>query len=82
MADSMIEMTKEETIRRIFHEHLDVEESRITRDAHMFDDLGCDSLDGVEIAIIIEDELDIDILNSVMDDFVTFGDVVRYVEGL
>lgn len=75
-------MTKEETIRRIFQEHLDIEESRITREAHMIDDLGCDSLDGVELAIMIEDELDIDIPNSVVDDFQTFGDVVRYVEGL
>jgi len=75
-------MTKEQRIRRIFFEHLDVDESRITREAHMVNDLGCDSLDGVELVIMIEDEFDIDIPDSVMNDFVTFGDVVRYVEGL
>jgi len=75
-------MTKEQTIRRIFHEHLGIEESRITREARMTDDLGCDSLDGIEMVIMIEDEFDIDIPDNAMNDFVTFGDVVRYVEGL
>ena len=45
-----------------------------------FEDLGMDSLDGVEIVMGIEDEFNIDISDDVVDTLKTVRDVVDFVE--
>jgi len=57
-------MTKEQIINRtnrIIIDQLQVNASEITPAANLFDDLGGDSLDAVEIVMAIEEEFDIEI---------------------
>ena len=48
-------------VRAIVAERLGVEEEQVTLDSHLFDDLGADSLDIVEIIMELEQAFDITI---------------------
>ena len=50
-----------EKIREILMEQLDVEESVVTMDASILEDLGADSLDIVDLVMTLEDEFDMEI---------------------
>lgn len=66
-------------LKQIIGDHLDVPSSAVVPDAR-FDDLGADSLDRVELAILIEKEAGFVIPDSVADRIVTVGQLLRYVE--
>lgn len=44
----------EEKVRNFLIEDLEIEEDKITPEAHLKDDLGIDSLDFVDIVVIVE----------------------------
>ena len=67
-------------IKEIIIEQLSVEEDDITMDTHLMKDLEADSLDAVEIIMVIEDEYGIEIPDEVAEKFQTVGDLVHYVE--
>ena len=50
-----------EKIREILMEQLDVEESIVTMEASILEDLGADSLDIVDLVMTLEDEFDMEI---------------------
>lgn len=51
----------ESKLKQILIEQLGVDEGEITPDANLFDDLGADSLDSVEIVMAVEEEFGIEI---------------------
>ena len=51
----------------------------ITRDKNFQEDLGMDSLDGVELIMAIEDKYGVEIPDEKAQSFKTFGEVVDYV---
>lgn len=53
-------------LRQIVSEQLEVEESEVTLDSHISNDLRADGLDTVELAAAIEEEFDIEIPNEVL----------------
>ena len=67
-------------IRSIIMEQLSVEESLVTMDTNLMQDLEADSLDAVEIIMAIEEEFDIEIPDEEAEKFQLVGDLVRYVE--
>lgn len=69
-----------EKIKSIIAEHLGIEESQITLESTMNDDLGADSIDAAEIIISIEDEFSIEIPEEVMENFSKLKHIVEYVE--
>jgi len=69
-----------EKVRDILMEQLDVEESLITMDSVILDDLGADSLDIVDLVMTLEDEFDIEIPDEEIENIKTVGDIVRYIE--
>lgn len=74
-------MTKDEifeTVKSITVEELDVDESKVTLDAKIKDDLEADSLDVFEIMNELEDKFDIEL--DADDSVQTVGDVVDFVE--
>ena len=74
-------MTKDEifvTVKDITVEELDVDESKVTLDAKIKDDLEADSLDVFEIMNELEDKFDIEL--DADDSVQTVGDVVDFVE--
>ena len=63
--------------RDIVIEHLGVESSKVTREAHIFDDLGADSLDAVELLMALEEEFEVEIPDDVAETLNTLGDFVN-----
>jgi len=46
-----------ERVKGIIAKHLGIDRDKVTEDANFIDDLGADSLDTVELAMSLEDEL-------------------------
>ena len=69
-----------ERVRQITVDKLGVDEEKVTLAASFTNDLGADTLDCVELAIKIECEFNIDIPDDVLEEIVTFGDMVKYIE--
>jgi acyl carrier protein len=69
----------EERVRAIIAEHLDVEDSRVTLDALVIEDLGADSLDCIETIMAIEQEFQCEISDEEAENVVTVGDAVALV---
>ena len=51
-------------IEKIIADHLDIDISKVTDDAHLIDDLGADSLHTVELIIEFETQFDLDIADE------------------
>ena len=67
-------------VRSILAEQLDIDEDSITLDSSIIDDLGADSLDIVEMLMVIEQEYDVVIPDEVITSLKTVGDVAAYIE--
>ncbi len=66
-------------VKKMVVEHLDVEEAKVTENAHFIDDLGADSLDTVEIIMAFEEEFDIEIKEDESEHIQTVGDAVKFI---
>ena len=71
-----------EKLSKIIADQLGMEQSKITQDTSLKDDLQADSLDIVEIIMSIEDEFGIQVDDDDALAFKTVGDVVEYIEKL
>lgn len=59
---------------------LDIEEEEVTPPKAFVDDLGADSLDVVEIVLGIEDEFGVAIPDEELENLITVGDMVGYLD--
>ena len=62
-------------------EHLGVE-SKVVPEASFIDDLDADSLDTVELVMLLEEEFDIEIPDDAAEKITTVGDVIKHIEKL
>jgi acyl carrier protein len=69
-----------EKVKSILAQQLDLDESKITMDSLIVDDLGADSLEIVDLAMNLEDEFDLQISDEAIENVKTVGDVVRLIE--
>ena len=69
-----------EKIRKILADQLEIEESKITLDSNLVEDLNADSLDIVELIMDVEQEYDITIPDEDLPEVVTVKDIVSYIE--
>ncbi len=67
-------------IREIICTQLDIEPDKGTIEASVTDNLGADSLDLVELVMSIEEEFDLEVPDSEIENLKTVGDIVRYIE--
>ena len=67
-------------VKKIIVEQLGVDESEVTPEASITDDLGADSLDQVELVMAFETEFNIDIPDEDAEKIKTVGDAVKRVE--
>ena len=67
-------------VKKIIVEQLGVDESEVTPEASITDDLGADSLDQVELVMAFETEFNIDIPDEEAEKIKTVGDVVKRIE--
>ena len=69
-----------EKIRKILADQLEIEESMITIESNLVDELNADSLDIVELIMDLEQEFDISIPDEDLPKVVTVNDIVSYIE--
>lgn len=69
-----------ETVKKLIVENMNADESKITMDTLLVDDLGADSLDAVELIMAIEDEFGIEIEDDAAQSVKSVGDLVKYIE--
>ena len=69
-----------EKIKSIMMDQLNIEENDITEDTSFKDDLGLDSLDLFELAMAMEEEFGVEIPQEDLENIVTVGDAVEYLQ--
>ena len=70
----------EEKVRNFLIEDLEIDEEKIFDDAKLKDDVGIDSLDFVDIVVIVEKNFGFKIKPEEMTDIVTYKDFCDYIE--
>jgi acyl carrier protein len=69
-----------EKVKEIIVKELNVDESKVTPEANLKDDLGADSIDAVEVIMSLEDEFNISISDDAAQSIKTVQDLVSYIE--
>jgi len=66
-------------VHELVRDHLEASKSfeKFVGDEHLINDLGADSLDMIELVMLIEDEFDIEISEDAMEKIDTVGDLVN-----
>ncbi|NLO23939.1 MAG: acyl carrier protein [Fibrobacter sp.] len=67
-------------ITEVVVDKLGVKAEDVTLESNFVNDLGADSLDRVELVMALEDEFDLEILDSDSEKFLAVKDVVSYIE--
>lgn len=67
-------------VNRIFVELFELKLEQLTEEAHLFNDLGLDSLDAIDMAIRFQRDFSIQASNEEMRAIQTLGDIYRLVE--
>ena len=71
-----------EKIRETLAEQFEVNPEKITRDTDVMDDLGADSLDLVELIMVLEDEYGITVTDESVYEHKTVGEIAEFIESL
>ncbi|MBQ7847309.1 MAG: acyl carrier protein [Clostridia bacterium] len=75
-------MSMFDRIKNVLVTNLQIDEKEITPEAELVNDLGINSLELADLVLYCEEEFDIEIDDSSIRNFVTVGDVAKYLEGL
>jgi len=67
-------------IKKIIVDQLGVDESKITKNSSFLDDLGADSLDIIELIMVLEEKFGIEITDEDAGKMKTVGDVIKYLD--
>lgn len=67
-------------VKSIISEKLGVDESQVTEEAKLIDDLGADSLDLVDLVMDFESEFGVKVDDADLKKISTVGDIVSYIE--
>ncbi|MFQ5532990.1 MAG: acyl carrier protein [Candidatus Methylomirabilales bacterium] len=70
----------DEKVKKVIVEQLGVDESEVTPDASFVEDLGADSLDTVELIMVLEEEFGIEIPDEDAEKIVHVKDAVQYIK--
>ena len=69
-----------EEVKEIMIDTLNCDADKVPMEANIFDDLGADSLDTVELNLALEEKLGISIDEEAMANMKTVADIVNYLE--
>lgn len=67
-------------IKEIIASQLEIDDDEVDEDSNIYDDLGADKLDMVDIAMTIEDEYSVEMTEEALDDIKLVKDLVYYIE--
>lgn len=71
-----------EKLKALLVDELQIDEADITMDAKLSTDLGINSIELADLVMICEEKFNIEIDDGDLHNFVTVGDVVKYLETL
>jgi len=69
-----------EKVSNILANQFDIDESEISMDTNLIEDLSADSLDFVDLVMSLEDEFSLEFNEDEADKFKTVGDIVKHIE--
>lgn len=69
-----------EKIKKIFAQDFDIDESEITPDANIYDDLGLDDIDIYDMVMSVEDDFEIELPDEELERIYTIGDLIKFIE--
>ena len=69
-----------EKVAALISEKFEMPVEEITRETNIIEDLGADSLDIVDMLMMLEEQYNISIPDEVAQDMKTVGDVADYIE--
>ena len=69
-----------EKVKALLAEQLEIDENEIQLDSSFVEDLGADSLDVVEMLMILEEEFDVTVPDEDAEKFQTVKDVVDFLK--
>ena len=69
-----------EQVKNVILDTLNCDETQITMDAKLVEDLEADSLDSVELNMALEEALGFAVSDEELQNMKTVGDIVRYLE--
>ena len=72
--------TIQDKAKALISSKMKVDESEVTEDKHLFNDLGADSLDFVELSMTLEREFNVKFKEEDMANVKTVGDVYALIE--
>ena len=81
MSNGELEMI-EEKVKRLISDHLGVKESEVKNDSKIVNDLGADSLDTIDLVMVIEEVFDILIPDELAEKVVTVDDAIDCINRL
>ena len=67
-------------VKEIIVETLSCKKEQVTMEARLKEDLGADSLDAVELNIVLEESFEISIPDEELMKFITVEDIVTYID--
>ena len=76
----MSEKSIEQRVKDIIAEQLSVSEDEVVPDASFVDDLGADSLDLVELIMVMEEKFEQEIPDEVAEKLQTVNDAITYIK--
>ncbi len=72
--------TIQDKARALISSKMKIDESEITEDKHLFNDLGADSLDFVELSMTLENEFNVKFNEEETSKTKTVGDLYKLIE--
>ena len=69
-----------EEVKEIIIDTLNCDADAVTVEANLFDDLGADSLDAVELNLALEEKFGVSIDDEAMTGIKTVADIIAYIE--
>lgn len=69
-----------EKVKNIITEQLEIEESNITMESKLVEDLKANSVDVVGVIMALEGEFDLEFPYDDIENIITVGDAVAYIE--
>lgn len=69
-----------ETLKNLLVEELQLDPDEIKMESELTNDLGINSIELADLVLMCEDKFDLEIADDDIHQFVTIGDVVKYLE--
>ena len=76
----MVEVAMFDVVKEVIIDTLSCAAEKVTLEANLFDDLGADSLDAVELSLAVEEKTGITIDEDAREEIKTVADIVNYLE--